>query len=133
MIICKIRFTLDFGIISLIPLWVYLRVTKTNAVGHLFYSNTEIGKSNTSTIFKIMRECSSLHRILEHNSFPWKYLVFHPPPLLSIRQKIILNKVSYCFIFKKEKVEMFDAKNAYLTKFILFEVITRSTCLYHLE
>ena len=37
---------------------------KPHACGHLPYSNIKIGKSNTPTIFKIMRECSSLHRIL---------------------------------------------------------------------
>ena len=40
---------------------------KPHAGGNLHYSNIKVGKSNTQTIFKIMRECSSLYRILVSN------------------------------------------------------------------
>ena len=54
MIIWKIRFTLHFGIISLIPcLDVPTPILlKPNADGHLPYSNFKIGKLDTPTIFK---------------------------------------------------------------------------------
>ena len=46
MIIWKIGFTLDFGIISLIPRLVVgsLFLLKPHAVGHLPYSNIRIGR-----------------------------------------------------------------------------------------
>ena len=65
MIIWKIGFTLDFGIISLIICFgVHIpTLLKPHAGGHLPYSNIKIRKLNTPTIFKIMCECSSLYII----------------------------------------------------------------------
>lgn len=64
MIILKIGFTMDFGIISLIP-HLRLGVLKPNAGGantllktqRVWTFNIKIGMSNTPTIFKFMREC----------------------------------------------------------------------------
>jgi len=65
MIIWKIGFTLEFDIISLIPHFGFTpMLLKSLADGRL---NIKIGKLNTQTIFKIMRECSSLYRILAYN------------------------------------------------------------------
>ena len=55
MIIWKIGFTLDFGIIFLIPRFSNLVVLKLLAGGLLPYSNIEIGKSNTQIIFENVR------------------------------------------------------------------------------
>ena len=67
MIIWKIGFTLDFGIIFLIPHLAVPRVTKTQAGGHIPCSNIKMGKSNSPTVFKIMLDFSSLYKILGLN------------------------------------------------------------------
>jgi len=66
MIILKIGFTLDFGIISSIPRLDIPRpaLLKPHAGGQVPYLNIEIGKLNNPTISKIIRECSSLYKIL---------------------------------------------------------------------
>jgi len=59
-IIWKIGFTLDFGIILNPPFGITTMLLKLHAVGHIPYSNIKIRKLNTPIIFKIMH-CSSLY------------------------------------------------------------------------
>ena len=63
MIIWKIGFTLDFGIISLIlGLGVPPSYKKTHAGGHLPYSNFRIGKLNTPTnLPSFSKYCVNFH------------------------------------------------------------------------